>query len=526
MIALGSLGLLSLGTAPYAHAQYPGFDDPGSSSGTTSGGGLVPSSPTIDGGAIPLGATAQVVVLFRNDGGLPIETGLIRLYPSSTVSANVSMNQCEEEPLSSGAECAIALSVKGLQPGQWRVEMLMSHSGRTRLVTSTISGTVETSEGAGDELSSDIDAIPSDVDFGSLANSQALVEPVILRNITSNPIELTNIYLDTATNSGYSVNANCPKLEAGQACIATITWSPKLKGRSSGVLVIEHTGPTGISSIPLKGEYAPENVVQAEIFPQAVPGRGLLVSSQSEIDFGNDISTASAITVSLVNSGDSDLTLNDIRSSGSDNGISFKEGGCSQGMTLEPIEACPLTVTWSPTRVGEVLDDIQILHDGARGVLVIPIMGESVATVSQDQKAIMLSGDGNMQVFSSDERDNNGDINTNQANAAARNKSMVYKTANGNINPAGVLDGYKITSFSPTRAIINGPGGSRIVYDNEESVLGGIPWMVLIQKNGIEFTHQGQRILLLFDRSLSSLNRVTAEEDSDDVSSGSDTASE
>jgi hypothetical protein len=73
-----------------------------------------------------------------------------------------------------------------------------------------------------------------------------------------------------------------------------------------------------------------------------------------------------------------------------------------------------------------------------------------------------------------------------------------------------VLDGYKITSFSPTRAIINGPGGSRIVFDNEEIVLGGVPWFVAIQKNGIEFLHQGQRILLLFDRSLSSINRVSS----------------
>ena len=64
------------------------------------------------------------------------------------------------------------------------------------------------------------------------------------------------------------------------------------------------------------------------------------------------------------------------------------------------------------------------------------------------------------------------------------------------------------TSFAPTRAIVNGPGGSRIMFDGEEVVLGGIPWTVDIQKNGIEFTYGDQRILLLFDKSLSSGNRV------------------
>ena len=511
-----------LSCLPLASAQYPGFDDPGSrgAASNNSSDGLVPSKENIDGGTVPIGATAQVVVLFRNDGGLPVETGLIRLYPSSTVSASVSMNQCEEEPLSAGAECAIALSIKGLQPGQWRVEMLMSHSGRSRLVTQTVSGTVETTEGGSDSLTSDIDTIPSDIDFGSLENSQTLVEPIILRNITSNTIDISKIYIDSATQAGYTLKTACERLEAGQACIATVTWSPKLKGRSSGVLVIEHNGPAGLSSVPLKGEFAPENVEEALVFPQAVPGKGLLVSSKEEVDFGADIASASSITVSLVNSGDSDLTIKDIIIAGDDNGVNFKDGGCAVDTILEPIEACPLTITWSPTRVGELLDDIQIIHDGARGVLVLPVRGESVATVSQDQKAITLSNGGDMQMLPSDNT-GDGTVESQQEEAKSRNTAMVYKRGSSVVNPASVLDGYKITSFSPTRAIINGPGGSRIVFNEEESMLGGIPWMVFIQKNGIEFAHQGQRILLLFDRSLSSLNRVTASSEESSNSSDS-----
>jgi hypothetical protein len=522
-------GVFLLGFAPLTNAQYPGFDDPGSRVSTPGGGvgGLVPSATSIDGGSIPIGATAQVVVLFRNDGGQPIDTGVIRLYPSSTVSAVVSMNQCKDEPLTAGAECAIALSVKGLQPGQWRVEMLMTHSGRSRLVTSTVSGVVETTEGGSDKLTSDIDTIPNEIDFGSLANSQTLVEPIILRNITSNPIDISDIYIDAAGQAGYTLKADCKQLEAGEACIATITWSPKLKGRSSGVMVVKHSGPGGLSSVPLKGEYAPSDVDEAQVFPQAVPGKGLLVSSQKEIDFGEDIETASTITVSLVNSGDSDLTISEILVSGSDNGVNFTDGGCQVGRVLEPIEACPLTIKWSPTRVGELLDDIQVIHDGARGVLILPVRGESIATVSQDQKSIVLSdGAGNVQVFGSDgetSTNNTGDtIDDRQNTAAERNASLVGRpAARSTTNAASVLDGYKITSFSPTRAIINGPGGSRLVFDGEENVLGGVPWQVNIQKNGIEFSYQGQRILLLFDRSLSSLNRVSASSDKDDDSSSS-----
>ena len=498
-----------------AFAQYPGFGDPGSGASSGASGGLVPVTPNVDGGTVPVGATAQVVVRFRNDGGQPVDTGLIRLYPSSTVSGEVALNQCEEGPLPSGAECAIAISVKALQAGAWRMEMLMSHSGRSRLVTATLAGSIEAGADGAANISRDIETAPTELDFGSLEDTQTLIEPIILRNITSKKIDISDLYIDTSEQAGYTLKTECESLDAGQACIAVVTWSPKLAGRSSGVLVVKHSGPSALASVPLKGVYEPADVEEAEIFPKAVPGRGLLVSSQSVLDFGAGVETASTITVSLVNAGDVDLNIKDISIAGTDNGLSFKDEGCGVGTVLEPIEACPLTLTWSPTRIGTLFDDIQIAHDGARGVLVMPVRGQALSAVSQDQKAIVLSG-GSTIVSTSEEAtrdilssgyDTHSSIEDQQKEAAVRNAASV---GYGAANSAGVLDGYKITSFSPNRAIISGPGGSRIVFDNEEVVLGGVPWFVLIQKSGIEFLHHGQRVLLLFDRSLSSINRVSS----------------
>lgn len=503
-----------------AHAQYPGFGDPGARQAGGGSGGLVPVETNVDGGAIPIGATGQVVIRFRNDGSQPVQTGLIRMYPSSTVSTEVALNQCQEEALPAGAECAIAISVKGLQAGPWRAEMLMTHSGRTRLVAATLAGVVETGGDGSDQLSSDIEAVPEDIDFGSLQASQKLVEPIVLRNVTSTTIDIANIYVDTSEQAGYSLKTECSSLEAGQSCLALISWSPQLKGRSSGVLVVEHSGPSGLTSVLLEGEYDPEDVDEAEVFPRAVPGKGLLVSSQTEIEFGSQVETASTITVSLVNSGDADLTIGDIQIPGSDNGLSFKENGCKAGTVLEPIEACPLTITWSPTRVGQLFDDVQIVHDGARGVLVLPIRGESVSTVSQDQKAIVLSGETITTQLTDDGVDQRKRAREENAGRVAAPVSF------GGVNPASALDGYRITSFSTDRAIINGPGGSRIVFDDEEVVLGGVPWFVLIQKNGIEFLYQGQRVLLLFDRSLSSINRVTASSNNDSSFGGNSSSSD
>ncbi|PCJ99405.1 MAG: hypothetical protein COA45_05035 [Zetaproteobacteria bacterium] len=500
--------LILVGGRTSVYAQYPGFDAPGS---RVSGGGaigLVPVDADIDGGTIPLGASTQVVVLFRNEGARPVETGKINLYPSSNVATKISLNQCSLDALPSGAECAIAISVKGLQAGAWRLEMLMLHSGRTRLVTATVSGSVEANGDSSDKLSSDIEAIPSELDFGSLASGQALVEPVVLRNITSNPITISDIFINASAHSGFIVDADCKELQAGEACIATVTWSPQQKGPATGVFVVKHSGSTGVASVPLSGDYTPDGVDEAEIFPDAVPGKGLLVSSQVEIAFGDGVSSTATITVSLVNIGDSALTLNDIKLSGSDNGLSVSTNGCVSGLVLEPIEACPLILTWSPTRVGSLLDDVQVLHDGARGVLVIPVRGDADAVVSQNQKAIILAAASPTRVIGS------GDVTVqpkgkNVRSSAWQNPKSPQTVAT--VNVASALDGLRITSFAATRAIVNGPGGSRLIYDNEQIMLGGVVWDVDIQRNGIEFSNGADRILLLFDRSLSSLNRITSQ---------------
>lgn len=505
------------------HAQYPGFDAPGgaSSSGVA---GVVPVVPVVDGGAVTMGGTAQVVVRFKNEGGQPVQTGQINLYPSSNVTAVVSMDQCSKEPLQPGAECALAVSVKGLQAGPWRAELLMLHSGRTRLVTATLTGTVDASGDSADRLRSDIEAIPDEVDFGSLTAGQTMVEPVILRNVTSNPIKISDISINAPDQSGLSVVADCEELDAGEACMATVTWSPKLKGPSTGALVVKHSGPTAVSSIGLKGTYSPGEVEEAQLFPEAVPGKGLLISSQANVDFGADVSTASTITVSLVNVGDAPIKLKDIKIAGTNNGLSFSSEGCAANMELQPVEACPLTVTWSPTRLGNLLDDIKIIHDGARGVLVLPVRGVSNGVVSQDQKTIVLS-DTPAEVIRHDdvmsEHQEGGNSTRSNKGGDSSNGKTTSSGGSGLANASSVLDGLRITSFAAKRAIVNGPGGSRLVHDGEQIMLGGIVWNVRLQQNGIEFTSGRDKVLLLFDRSLSGMG-VGKGSGAGGASSGSD----
>ncbi len=521
--------LMSVITVSGGAFAQTAFDDPGGRTAAGKSGDLRPVADKVEAGNVSLGSSSQVVVLFRNDDVKPIKTDVINLYPSSNITATVADNQCEKTPVAPGEVCAISVQVQGLQKGNYRIEMLMRHGGRAKLLTTTINGNVESTGDASTDMVSDIEAIPPTIDFGDLEESRSQVKAVVLRNKTSKPIDIELIEVQAGAQSGYSVNENCKTLAVGAACVASVTWTPAQRGPSTGTLVVRHTGPTQIAAIELKGEYDPEEFDKATTFPEATPGKGLLISSEEDVDFGTGIAQSSSITVSMVNVGDTPLTLTDIRMSNAENGVRTENTGCRAGMMLAPLEACPLTLTWEPVREGAIIDDVQVSHTGARGVLVLPLRGTAIRAVNKDRKPITFGGTPgpeailrNIQPLSIDEMSDDGEVvmegndktimdkstsGKKGGKAAARSREGT-EAMTAPVDVRGVLDGYVITSFAKTRAIISGPGGSRVAFDGEETVIGGVLWRVMMRPNAIEFSHGDQKVLLLFDRSLSSLNLV------------------
>lgn len=478
-LLLGGAFLLAALGAQTNIANASAFDDPGSrtaGTGTSNGAGLEPLKDEMDGGEISVGATTQVVVLFRNTLAQPIEVGSINLYPSSTITATVAMNDCAKEPLPSGAVCPIALSVKALQTGPWRVDMLVRHSGRSKVVKMAVKGTVATGDDGDQQMKSDLQPIPDKLDFGSIESGKPLVRSIVLRNVTSETINIKDVAIQASANAEYNLETNCDKLLTGQACLISLGWAPSHKGKSEGFIVIRHDGATAVTSIPVEGEYKPEELKKASMFPESMPGKGLLVASEEKIEFGSGVASESSITLSLVNVGDADLEIQQINLSGAENGLTVLRKGCAPGRILAPVEACPLTLSWSPLRSGQIRDDLQIIHDGARGVLILPVTGTATQAINKDSKSII-------------ERD-----------------GVVIRQ----VDRYQVLQGYVVSSHSLDRAIINGPGGSRVVRTGQELLLGGVRWRVNIVPTGVEMVDGKDKVQLLFDQSLSSGSRLNS----------------
>lgn len=490
------LGVLSLPVWMASSVAYGqmAFNDPGMTSGSGPVGSLVAVETRIEAGQMEPGMNNSVVVQFRNETGGDVEMRDIKLFPSSNVTANIVSNECQEDHvLSAGAQCAVVLDIRGLQSGVFRVEVLARHTGRTRLATATVSGTVLTTD-RNVQRGVDIEITPNPIDFGKLEASRSIIRSMIVRNMTSQPITITDIRIDAADNAGFALNTNCgdADLMAGASCVASVVWSPLTKGPTSGALVVQHSGSTGVATAELKGEFLPTETSAARLFPEPVPGKGLLVASEEEIAFGSNVDSHSSITVSLVNIGDAPLTLRDIELAGSEQGLKIINQGCVSGMELQPTEACPLTISWLPSRSGIVIDDVRVAHTGARGVMVLPIRGTSIAAVNIDQKPIMTVIEETYQ-------------------EPVRSGSDVPTSAPAPQGNTGtpVLDGYTVSSLSRSGAIINGPGGSRMVRNGQTVRLAGHVWQVEITPDGVAMVSGRNRVLMVFDRSLSGEGLMT-----------------
>jgi hypothetical protein len=499
------LGLPLLWTTPVL-SQISAFEDPvgtGGSSNTE----LIPRRDEFDGGEVGQSQTAQVVTLFRNATSEPLTVSRIQLVPSSNVAAVLGSDQCSIEPIKPGVECAVTVSLTGQGTGKYRVGMLVTHTGKTRLTNAAIVGTVGASGAGRGGLQSEIEAFPADLDFGQVTSSSPMVRALALRNSTGVAINIENIMLAASPTSGFEVSApKCKELKPAQACVATVTWTPTTSGAVEGVIVMRHDGPSGAMRVGLKGVYNPRRVETASRFASAVPGEGLLVADLDKIDFGTEVDGAASISVSLVNQGDKELALTTVRLAGSDNGLSLSNNDCRAGKKLQMGEACILTVNWQPRRIGPVIDDIQILHTGARRALVLPVRGTAEQPVTSSTASTISYNDRipDMPKIEGGKIDE-AVLKSNETATTHTNISVAPQSRNAALTADNVmpsLDGFRISSLGRTHAVVAGPTGRVIVKEGEPQVIAGVRWIPHVVSEGVELTSGKKTVLLVFDRSL------------------------
>ena len=103
-----------------------------------------------------------------------------------------------------------------------------------------------------------VEIAPENMDFGTSAGGIPRVQSVVVSNHTPEGIKIANVGLDAPEQAGFTYKSQCPEtLKADESCNIIVTWLPTTKGLAQGVLVVQHSGKSGMVQAGLKGTFQP-----------------------------------------------------------------------------------------------------------------------------------------------------------------------------------------------------------------------------------------------------------------------------
>lgn len=189
-------------------------------------------------------------------------------------------------------------------------------------------------------------ATPATLNFGSsLPIGLATTYPVELRNLGTAPISPTFPF--TFSSSEFTETDNCPAtLSAGTACQINVTITPAASGLRTGTLSIATSASNSSATVALTGVAANEPALGASAYTLNFPDTIQAYASVAQ-------------SVILTNYGDTPVDIAPATAGLPDFVIA---NGCPA--QLAPQATCPIGVTFAPTEIGLLSENIFIQEPG------------------------------------------------------------------------------------------------------------------------------------------------------------------
>jgi len=406
-------------------------------SGTTTVGQLSVAPTSISFGNVVVGTSQTQSVVLTNSGGsdltitqATVNNSAFRLsglaYPITLGSGQTAACTVTFLPQSGGTATA-ALSVVFNTQTSYRHKRRASTS--TATMTVPVSGLGVT---AGQLLPT-----PSSLAFGNVQVGSTQTLPETITNSGGSSLTISQA---SVTGAGFGVTGtSLPlSLNPGQSTSFNLTFTPQAGGTQSGSLSIMSNGSTPTIAIPLTGT--------------GVLSAGTLSSNPASLSFGNvQLGNTQAVSETLINSGNSSLTISQANLSSS----TFNISGLTLPLTLNAGQSTTFSVVFAPQLSGNTGGNLTIVSNASNSTLNVSLSGTGVAPALLSASAQSLSF-GSVATGTSQTR---SETVTN-AGGSALTISQVTSTGTGfsfgGINPPVTLSpGQNFTfsvSFTPTSA--------------------------------------------------------------------------
>ncbi|MGC2721501.1 MAG: choice-of-anchor D domain-containing protein, partial [Candidatus Acidiferrales bacterium] len=207
-----------------------------------------------------------------------------------------------------------------------------------------------------------LSASSTSVTFGSVAVGGSATQNV---TITNTGTATVNISQATLTGSGFTVTGGNPagSLAVGQSSTVTIQFAPSAAGAANGALTVISDASNSPLMVSLSG-----TATQA----------GLSISP-STLNFSNvQVNQTSSQSVTLTNTGNSNVTINLATLSGNEFGMS----GLSLPKSISAGQSISFSVTFAPTSAGAATGSITFTDNAPGSPQVVTLVGSAVSATS------------------------------------------------------------------------------------------------------------------------------------------------
>lgn len=210
-----------------------------------------------------------------------------------------------------------------------------------------------------------ISLAPTSVNFGSVAIGSTGSQSVTISNGVGSNLTVTQA---STTAAGVNITGISLPLVigAGKQSTFDVVFLPKTAGALSGVVSVV----SDLSSSP----------ITVSLSGMGMAPTALLTSSASSLSFGNvAVGKSGSLTVTLTNSGNSNVTVSKVTVSG----VSYSVSGVSAGLILAPGQSATLDATFSPTATGSLPGSVTLASNATNSPATITFSGDGAQTSSQ-----------------------------------------------------------------------------------------------------------------------------------------------
>src|SRR5438094_1557466 len=227
-----------------------------------------------------------------------------------------------------------------------------------------------------------LSASPASLSFGNVSVGATATQSVTLKNTGTAAVSVSQT---SVSGSAFSITKGTPlySIAAGQSVTLQIRFAPSSSGGSSGTLTVTSDADNSPTAITLTGTgVAP--FAQLTVMP-------------NNVNFGNvAVGVSSSLGVILKNSGNSNVTVSGVTTSGGD----YSATGVSSNKTIAPGQFATLNVVFTPAATGKASGSVSVASNATNSPATISLLGSGVvpATPAPGMPICGISGDTSIHV--------------------------------------------------------------------------------------------------------------------------------